>query len=96
MLHRTAFEDGTDSVPKRRLLALRRRGNTQKKTYYNYYWYIITVSVLQNKILQTFKQNYSEAHILSINAEILSQNITLLFPNKSATCFGYCQQPLSG
>ena len=28
------YEDGTDSVPKRQLLELRRRGITQKKTYY--------------------------------------------------------------
>jgi hypothetical protein len=32
MKYRPAFEDGTDSVPKRQLLALRRRGNIQKKT----------------------------------------------------------------
>jgi len=31
-----ALEDGTDKrVPKRRFLELRRRGITQKKTYYN-------------------------------------------------------------
>jgi len=34
MLHPPAYEDGTDSVPKRRLLELRRRGITQKKTHY--------------------------------------------------------------
>jgi len=34
VLHTPAFEDGTDSVPKRRLLELRRRGITKKKTYY--------------------------------------------------------------
>jgi hypothetical protein len=28
-----AYEDGTDSVPKRRLIKFRRRGITQKKTY---------------------------------------------------------------
>ena len=34
VLHPPAYEDGTDSVPKRRLLELRRRGITQKKTHY--------------------------------------------------------------
>jgi len=34
ILHSPAYEDGTDRVPKRRLLELRRRGITQKKTYY--------------------------------------------------------------
>ena len=29
-----AYEDGTDSIPKRRLLELRRRGIAQKKTHY--------------------------------------------------------------
>ena len=28
-----AYEDGTDSVPKRRHTTIRRRGNTQKNTY---------------------------------------------------------------
>jgi len=32
-LHLLAFEDGTESVPKRRHIKFRRRGNTQKKTY---------------------------------------------------------------
>ena len=30
-----AYEDGTDSVSKRRHTTIRRRGNTQKKTYNN-------------------------------------------------------------
>jgi len=33
--HPPAYEDGTDGVPKRWLLELRRRGITQKKTYYS-------------------------------------------------------------
>jgi hypothetical protein len=41
-----------------------------------------------------YKQNYSQAYLRATKAEFLSQNTTLLF-NKSATCFGYCQQPLS-
>ena len=36
-LHPPAYEDGTDSVPKRRLLKLRRRGITQKGRYYSFY-----------------------------------------------------------
>jgi len=32
-LHRKAYEDGTNSVPKRRHINFRRRGITQKKTY---------------------------------------------------------------
>jgi len=32
----TPVEDGTDSVPKRRSLILRRRGNTQKAIYHYY------------------------------------------------------------
>jgi len=35
VLHRPAYEDGTDRVPKRRLLKLGRRGITQKKTLHN-------------------------------------------------------------
>jgi len=31
--HLPAYEDGTDSVPKRRNLKFRRRGITQKKAY---------------------------------------------------------------
>jgi hypothetical protein len=31
-----AYEDGTDIFPKRRYIKLRRRGITQKKTYYNH------------------------------------------------------------
>ena len=34
ILHPPAYEDGTDSVPKRRLLELRHRRITQKKTHY--------------------------------------------------------------
>jgi hypothetical protein len=41
------------------------------------------------------KQYHPQAYQPTTNAEFLSQNTTLLF-NKSATCFGYCQQPLSG
>jgi hypothetical protein len=33
MMTKFAYEDGTDSVPKRRLIKYRRRGITQKKTY---------------------------------------------------------------
>jgi hypothetical protein len=33
IIHLLAYEDGTDSVPKRRLIKFRRRGITQKKTY---------------------------------------------------------------
>ena len=34
ILHPPAYEDGNDSVPKRRILELRRLGITQKKTHY--------------------------------------------------------------
>jgi hypothetical protein len=33
IIHLLAYEDGTDSVPKRRHIKFRRRGITQKKTY---------------------------------------------------------------
>jgi hypothetical protein len=33
IIHLLAYEDGTDSVPKRRHIKFRRRGSTQKKTY---------------------------------------------------------------
>jgi hypothetical protein len=33
ILHLSAYEDETDSVPKRRHMKFRRRGITQKKTY---------------------------------------------------------------
>ena len=36
LLHRPTYEDGTDRVPKCRLLALGRRGDTQKKTHYKF------------------------------------------------------------
>ena len=41
ILHPPAYEDGADSVPKRRLLDLRRRGITQKKhiTVYFCFWF---------------------------------------------------------
>ena len=35
ILHSPAYEDGTDRVPKRRQLELRRRGITQKGIIYN-------------------------------------------------------------
>jgi hypothetical protein len=37
-----AYEDGTDSVPKRRLIKFRRRGSSQKKTYNNLLLFVIT------------------------------------------------------
>jgi hypothetical protein len=37
--HLLAYEDGRDSVPKRRLIKFRRRGITQKKTY-NLLWFL--------------------------------------------------------
>jgi len=33
ILHLSAYEDGTESVPKRRHIKFRRRGITQKKAY---------------------------------------------------------------
>jgi hypothetical protein len=35
-MHLPAYEDGTDSVPKRRHIKFRRRGITQKKIYTTY------------------------------------------------------------
>jgi len=37
ILYLLAYEDATDSVPKRRHIKFRRRGITQKKTYNNRY-----------------------------------------------------------
>ena len=71
ILHPPAYEDGTDSVPKRRLLELRRRGITQKKIYYIYlvtlHYYIKTLSEGALKILQIemyFSMNISTVFIM--------------------------------
>jgi hypothetical protein len=42
---RTTYEDGTDSVPKRRHIKFTCQGITQKKEYINYVFYMITTQL---------------------------------------------------
>jgi hypothetical protein len=46
IIYLLAYEDGTDSVPKRRHIKFRRRGITQKKTYKNKKKDVIQISPL--------------------------------------------------